>query len=129
MIVLIAGSRGLVPPPHELAESVVKMVGYVNKEKITGIISGGCKNSPDESAEAVAKILGVGFKEYPADWDAHGKAAGPMRNRQMAEAADVGFFLWDGKSKGTKGCYDYMGDDLGKAVVMVNYGPRDDDEE
>lgn len=31
------------------------------------------------------------FKEYPADWDTHGKAAGPIRNQQMldSEAIDL----------------------------------------
>lgn len=39
---------------------------------------------------------------YPADWPKHGKAAGPIRNEQMASAADQVVAFWDGKSKGTK---------------------------
>jgi hypothetical protein len=32
-----------------------------------------------------AKWKGIAVKEYPADWQKHGKAAGPIRNRQMLE--------------------------------------------
>lgn len=38
----------------------------------------------------------------PADWEAHGKAAGPRRNRKMAEYAAAVIALWDGKSRGTR---------------------------
>lgn len=41
---------------------------------------------------------------YP-DWDAHGKKAGPIRNREMAEyVGPKGFLIafWDGVSPGTK---------------------------
>lgn len=40
-------------------------------------------------------------KEFPADWVMHGKAAGPLRNQQMAEYADELLAFWDGKSRGT----------------------------
>lgn len=38
----------------------------------------------------------------PADWNAHGKSAGPIRNRKMAGMADALIAVWDGKSRGTK---------------------------
>jgi hypothetical protein len=41
------------------------------------------------------------IKEFPADWDAHGKAAGYIRNEAMAKVADVLVAFWDGKSRGT----------------------------
>ena len=41
------------------------------------------------------------YKEFPADWEAHGKAAGPIRNRQMAEYADALLLIWDGESRGS----------------------------
>lgn len=40
--------------------------------------------------------------KYPADWDRHGKAAGMIRNREMAANADVLVAFWDGESRGTK---------------------------
>lgn len=42
-----------------------------------------------------------GIRKFPADWKTHGKAAGPIRNRQMAEYADALLLIWDGKSRGS----------------------------
>ena len=42
---------------------------------------------------------------FPAEWNTYGKAAGPIRNRQMAEyAAPDGYCVvfWDGKSRGSQ---------------------------
>lgn len=39
---------------------------------------------------------------FPAKWHLHDKAAGPIRNQEMAEYADALIAIWDGKSRGTK---------------------------
>lgn len=52
------------------------------------IVSGGAKGA-DAGGEEYAKYMGLPCKRFPADWKAHGKAAGPLRNRQMAEYADA----------------------------------------
>ena len=41
--------------------------------------------------------------KVPAEWDKHGKAAGPIRNQEMLELhfPDLILAFWDGKSKGT----------------------------
>jgi hypothetical protein len=44
----------------------------------------------------------IPVKEFPAQWDKHGKAAGAIRNVEMADYADVLVAFWDGESKGTK---------------------------
>jgi hypothetical protein len=38
---------------------------------------------------------------FPAKWDKYGKAAGPLRNREMAAYADALILVWDGKSRGS----------------------------
>lgn len=43
----------------------------------------------------------VTLKQFPADWDTHGKAAGHIRNKQMADYADALLLIWDGESKGS----------------------------
>lgn len=40
----------------------------------------------DALADEVAKELGLETEPHPARWDLHGKAAGPIRNREMAES-------------------------------------------
>ena len=44
----------------------------------------------------------VSVERHPADWDRHGKGAGPIRNRAMAKSgADRCLAFWDGESRGT----------------------------
>ena len=62
----------------------------------------------DRLAARWAKSKGIPVREFPADWDEHGKAAGPIRNQEMANAA-VGqdallVKIWDGSSTGTADC-------------------------
>lgn len=35
------------------------------------------------------------------NWDAYGKAAGPIRNTEIIRDAEAALVFWDGKSKGT----------------------------
>lgn len=57
---------------------------------------------------------------YPADWDFNGKAAGHIRNREMAEVANFVVAFWDGNSKGTKNMID-TSLALKKNVLVVFY--------
>lgn len=58
--------------------------------------------------------------KFPADWATHGKAAGPIRNVEMARFADIGLGFWDGKSKGTKHMIDTM-DRFHRECYIVRY--------
>lgn len=65
------------------------------------IVSGKCKGV-DKLGEEYAAENGYPIKPFPADWDKYGKAAGPIRNKQMAEyGTHLVAFLKKG-SKGTK---------------------------
>jgi hypothetical protein len=66
----------------------------------TEIISGMAKGV-DEAGEYYAYTYDIGIKRFPADWNKHGKAAGPIRNKQMAEYADALLLIWDGQSRGS----------------------------
>jgi hypothetical protein len=41
-------------------------------------------------------------KEFYAQWNQHGKRAGYLRNKDMAEYATHCVCFWDGESKGTE---------------------------
>ena len=86
--------------------------GYTDREKIctalffrvdddTAIITGGCPNSPDGVAAEFAQQDNVPLEICKADWDRYGKAAGPHRNRHMAQRGTHLLAFWDGKSRGT----------------------------
>lgn len=49
---------------------------------ITAVIEGGA-NGADRIARGWAKEFGVECITVPADWNAHGRAAGPIRNERM----------------------------------------------
>jgi len=74
---------------------------------ITEIVSGGA-SGVDWLGESFAANNSIPVKKFPADWKAHGKAAGPIRNRQMAEYADCLIAFWDGESPGTKNMIETM---------------------
>lgn len=56
----------------------------------------------DAIAESYCLFNEMKHEVYPADWVTHGKAAGPIRNREMMEQADVLVAFWDGVSRGTR---------------------------
>ncbi len=69
------------------------------------VIHGKCRGA-DRLAGRAAKELGIPVLEFPAKWDEHGKAAGPIRNQQMLDEGHPDYILalhdhFD-ESKGTK---------------------------
>lgn len=84
------------------------------------IISGGCPSGADYYGERWAESHYVQIKLFPADWNKHGKAAGPIRNQQMAAYADRALIFWDGKSKGSQSMIEEM-KRLNKPYTIVNY--------
>ena len=69
------------------------------------VITGGCRGV-DQIAYDFAQRMFAKNEVFKADWNKYGKAAGPIRNRQMAENADILVAFWDGESKGTKNAID-----------------------
>lgn len=64
------------------------------------IVSGGASGI-DACGEMFAQSIGIPVKIFEADWKTHGKAAGPIRNKEMAEYADILLLIWNGKSRGS----------------------------
>jgi len=48
------------------------------------VISGGARGA-DSLAEEWAKICGLPLQVFKADWQTHGRAAGPIRNQKMLD--------------------------------------------
>jgi F0F1-type ATP synthase gamma subunit len=64
------------------------------------IISGGASGA-DALGKRLAHELNIKYTEFAADWNAHGKSAGYIRNEQIIKHSDKVIAFWDGKSKGT----------------------------
>lgn len=94
MKTIVAGTRGV------SALSVVEAAIALSDFEITELVSGGCRGV-DQLAEMWAVASNIPIKRFPADWKSYGKAAGPIRNQQMAEYGDALIAVWDGASKGT----------------------------
>ena len=76
----------------------------LRKMKPDIVVEGGAKGA-DSLAKKVANKLGIEVREYPAEWDKYGRAAGPIRNQEMlGEKPDLvlAFHSNIEKSKGTK---------------------------
>jgi len=83
------------------------------------IVSGTAKGA-DKLGEIYASEKGYEIKRFPADWDNYGKAAGFLRNRDMAKYADYLIAFWDGESRGTKNMIDEA-TDRGLKVRIIKY--------
>lgn len=95
MKVIIAGGR-----EFNDYEAVKQAIADSNFE-ITEVISGGATGA-DALGERYATEFNIKLTIFPADWNMHGRAAGPIRNREMAEYGEALIAFWDGQSRGTK---------------------------
>lgn len=84
------------------------------------VIVSGHATGADSLGERYAQERGLHCEQYPADWKAHGKAAGPIRNEQMANVANALIAFWDGQSRGTKNMIN-LAKSKGLKVAVVRY--------
>jgi hypothetical protein len=102
-----------------------KLKTYIGDGPVV-IICGGARGADtlgERWANEHAGKIVKAFMRMEADWDTHGKAAGPLRNEAMAEEADCLVAFWDGESRGTKHMIETM-EKLGKPTRVVNYVHR-----
>lgn len=84
MRVLVTGSRDW-PDPYEIFNALLQ---YAVPETV--LVSGACPTGADAIAECIWLAFGNDLERHPADWKAHGKAAGFRRNAEMVNlGADV----------------------------------------
>lgn len=98
MRVIIAGSRNF--NDYDYLERCCDML-LDSPNLWYAVLSGNAKGA-DTLGERYAKENHMVVYQYPANWDEHGKAAGHIRNEEMAKNADILVAFWDGSSKGTK---------------------------
>lgn len=99
MRVIIAGSRTF-NDPHLLHDKMDQILQASLSDNIE--IVSGCALGADTLGIEYAANKGYSLKRFPADWERHGKRAGYIRNKQMADYATHLVAFWDGKSHGTE---------------------------
>jgi hypothetical protein len=93
--VIIAGCRNLTD--YRVVESAVIASGF----KITHVLSGACRGA-DALGEKWAHDHKIPLTRFHADWYQHGRAAGPIRNREMALQSDALIAIPSENSRGTR---------------------------
>ena len=129
---IIAGSRTFAAPDPEalmnkidavVAEQAARVGIEDLKDHLEDLsdlveLASGKAKGADEFGERWAKSRNVPVRDFPALWDKHGRAAGPIRNQEMADwaaetrrghektlpegHAGILFAIWNGKSPGTR---------------------------
>ncbi len=112
MKVIIAGGRDITD--YSLIEIAINESGFIIDEVVSGGATG-----VDTLAIKYAIEKGIPSKVFHADWKKHQRAAGPIRNREMAEYSDALIAIWDGKSRGTKNMIEEA-KRKGLKVVVLN---------
>lgn len=120
--IIIAGGRDF-SNYSLLKQNVDAIVKNYHNDSFT-IISGTARGA-DRLGEKYANENHLILRRFPANWDTYGKAAGHIRNAQMAAYASEGtkgilVAFWDAKSRGT---YDMIqtARKKGLEVYIVNY--------
>jgi predicted Rossmann fold nucleotide-binding protein DprA/Smf involved in DNA uptake len=100
MKLIIAGSRDIDLLLEEL-DDILEELG-VPLEEVTELVSGGAAGI-DSLGEHWAECRPDHLKvtRFMPDWDAYGRAAGPIRNKLMAEYADIAVIIM--KKGGSRG--------------------------
>lgn len=78
MRLLVTGGRNYQDKDHTF-----RVLDCIHQEKGIELVIHGDATGADALAKAWAEQNGIPQIAYPADWKTHGRAAGPIRNRQM----------------------------------------------
>lgn len=99
MKLIIAGGRN-----YQLTQEDYKRLNALHAENRISTVASGGASGADADGETWARYKNIPVRRFRADWRTHGRAAGPMRNRQMAEYADA-VALFPG-GRGTQSMYN-----------------------
>lgn len=112
---IIAGSRSITD--YDILIDAMSAF-LIDPDHVSEVISGKEPNGVDRLGEQMAEAFGIPVVPFPADWKTHGRAAGPIRNAQMAKyAAEHGGRLLAIRGRGESRGTDIMVYEAGFARV------------
>ena len=98
--VIIAGSSSF--DDYSRLQAVCDNLLANKRQSHSIVIISGTARGADTLGEQYAHERGYAIERFPADWRQYGKAAGPIRNLQMADNADGLICFWNGQSPGAR---------------------------
>ena len=115
--VIVAGSRSILDclspaGQRRIVAEAIDESGFPVAEVVSGTARG-----VDQLGEDWADEHGIPVERFPADWDTHGRSAGPIRNEEMAEYADALVAIHVNDSRGTADMIDTGRELLGRDRV------------
>lgn len=97
MRILVCGGRDY--EDYDTLKTVLSSL-QVTKGHFTAIIHGDAKGA-DKLAGRYAEMHNIPVARFPADWERHGKKAGPLRNKQMLAVGKPDLVVAFAGGKGT----------------------------
>jgi hypothetical protein len=92
LVLIVCGGRD-----YENSRAVWDALDYVRSRRgVSKIKHGGCRTGADAIAHNWAEQNGVQVEVFDAEWEKHGKAAGPVRNQKMADSGADGCVAFPG---------------------------------
>lgn len=120
MRLVVAGSRDI---DNRVAVQTI-LNNFLARHDVDEIMTGGARGV-DDMAHRFAEERGIDNYVVKADWEEHGRAAGPIRNEKMAKMGDALLAIWDGKSSGTRSMIDNaLNHSLDVTVKVLDEGLR-----
>lgn len=113
--IIIAGSRN-----YPCRDYVTKLLDRIAKKHGKFEVVSGLAQGPDTWGKEWAQLNGFPVKEFPAQWNLHGRSAGYKRNTEMANYATHLIAFWDGRSRGTRHMIDTM-EIKGLPIVIIDH--------
>lgn len=98
MKLIIAGSRSI----KSLSIVTQAMVQSPWEPYDIDEVHHGGADGVDRCADTWAETHGLPVVVHRPEWDEYGRAAGPIRNKEMAMECDALVAVWDGESRGTR---------------------------
>ena len=100
MIVAVCGGRDY----RLTADDRAALLGIHAQHGISQLLHGDCRGA-DRDAETWARTLDIPTQAYEAAWELYGKAAGPIRGKNMVDDCDM-LIVFPG-GKGTQHAVSY----------------------
>ena len=120
MRTIVAGSREC--HHYHIVCQAIEEAGW----QITTVISG-CARGVDTFGEQYAAEHGIPVERHPADWEHLGRAAGPIRNHEMAQCAEALIAVLYPGSRGTENMIK-QAREAGIKHIYIKYFDKPSDE-